>query len=716
FNQSNASKFSDYAKSLGFDVQFLNSNISTDSLSNVGVLISGSAWRDINDSEILAIKDFVNNGGILLLAGLGWSWITYHPDKTLDDLPANKIGKEFGIKWSDGVITETKDFIYNDTTVFVTLYPESLFGIYRDLISNSLKVIEDILNANKDLNKALSNSEELRNRWVCALETLYGEVNRADSVQKEIAFNRINAIINKYPYYFKKDHSFNENSENFLIWSREKIAVIFYGYAIPLNDEKKNIISNTLNLEDTYLNIWNKFGILVLDNNKLYQKNLQFIFSFFDSLPAKTHNLKLIMIGKLLGKPIDGMYLLFQDEKYMIYDLGASFATTTKIGYAIDLWDIHIDGAYENPFPADVPERKDPYFAGALAHETTHIIDFNLILSDSTLRKEREKYLNRASNNHLNYLRSANTEDGFFIKNPLEFIASIGNQWFCDTWNTLDLAIKRFEEGYKEPINQFLFFARALSLDTNVVPFYYREQSGTKLLKTDVYIVKDLSNRIVKLFDTRNKSVYDFVLDSQGAVSQFIKSEFNYESSKFVIDASAVGSGGTIFPSGRIELHLGESATFTVTLNEGYKIKDIKADGVSVDKSLSYTFSYVTSNHSIEVTFEPIICSIYASAGSSGSIYPSENVFVDYGKSQAFSITPNAGYKIKDVKVDGVSVGAVSSYTFENITKDHTIEAIFEPITFTITSSSSSGGTITPSSTITVNYGDSKTFNITPNP
>ncbi|MGB9794689.1 copper amine oxidase N-terminal domain-containing protein [Caldisericum exile] len=107
---------------------------------------------------------------------------------------------------------------------------------------------------------------------------------------------------------------------------------------------------------------------------------------------------------------------------------------------------------------------------------------------------------------------------------------------------------------------------------------------------------------------------------------------------------------------------------------------------------------------------------ITVSVSQGGSVSPSGSVSVIPGNPQTFTITPNTGYKIKDVKVDGVSVGAVSSYTFENITKDHTIEAIFEPITFTITSSSSSGGTITPSSTITVNYGDSKTFNITPNP
>ena len=45
---------------------------------------------------------------------------------------------------------------------------------------------------------------------------------------------------------------------------------------------------------------------------------------------------------------------------------------------------------------------------------------------------------------------------------------------------------------------------------------------------------------------------------------------------------------------------------------------------------------------------------------------------------QTLTILPDSGYKIKDVKVDGVSVGAVSSYTFNNVTSDHTISATFE--------------------------------------
>ncbi len=121
FNQSNANKFADYARNLGFEVEFLNSQISADSLSSVGVLISGSAWEDVSDTEILAINDFVNKGGILLLEALGWSWVQYHPDKTLEELPANKIGEEFGIQWVNGSIKEVECFIYNESKVFTIL-------------------------------------------------------------------------------------------------------------------------------------------------------------------------------------------------------------------------------------------------------------------------------------------------------------------------------------------------------------------------------------------------------------------------------------------------------------------------------------------------------------------------------------------------------------------------------------------------------------------
>lgn len=68
---------------------------------------------------------------------------------------------------------------------------------------------------------------------------------------------------------------------------------------------------------------------------------------------------------------------------------------------------------------------------------------------------------------------------------------------------------------------------------------------------------------------------------------------------------------------------------------------------------------------------------ITASAGEGGSITPAGAVSVKEGASQTFAITAQEGYAIADVLVDSQSVGAVDSYTFENVTANHTIAALF---------------------------------------
>ena len=68
---------------------------------------------------------------------------------------------------------------------------------------------------------------------------------------------------------------------------------------------------------------------------------------------------------------------------------------------------------------------------------------------------------------------------------------------------------------------------------------------------------------------------------------------------------------------------------------------------------------------------------IKATAGTGGSISPSGNVSVREGRDQTFTITPDKGYAVSNVKIDGKSIGAVKSYTFENVSRTHTIEVIF---------------------------------------
>lgn len=108
--------------------------------------------------------------------------------------------------------------------------------------------------------------------------------------------------------------------------------------------------------------------------------------------------------------------------------------------------------------------------------------------------------------------------------------------------------------------------------------------------------------------------------------------------------------------------------------------------GTTYAQAISQTLYDSKNNFNLgTVTFSPFLTSpntqaptfINATTGTSGSIAPNGIIKVDYGSSQTFSITSNAGYHVADVLVNGTSVGAVSSYTIQNIQGTTTISATF---------------------------------------
>jgi hypothetical protein len=180
------------------------------------------------------------------------------------------------------------------------------------------------------------------------------------------------------------------------------------------------------------------------------------------------------------------------------------------------------------------------------------------------------------------------------------------------------------------------------------------------------------------------------------------------------INASA-GNGGTIAPSGNVSVNYGGSQIFTISPNTGYSVSNVSVDGSSIGAVTTYTFSNVTTTHTIAANFSINTFNITASASSGGMIIPNGTISVTYGSNQTFAITPNYGQNIVAVMVDGVNQGAISTYTFTNITTAHTIAASFIQIQNTITASVGTGGTITPSGAVSVYYGTNQTFTITNN-
>ena len=182
---------------------------------------------------------------------------------------------------------------------------------------------------------------------------------------------------------------------------------------------------------------------------------------------------------------------------------------------------------------------------------------------------------------------------------------------------------------------------------------------------------------------------------------------------KYTISASVQGSG-SISPSGSVSVAGGQNATFTITPAANNAISGVTVDGTSVGAVSSYTFTGVTANHTIIATFAPAAYTISASIQGSGSISPSGSVNLSSGQNQTFTITPAANNKIAEVLVDGSSVGTVSSYSFSHVSGNHTITAVFSPITFTIYASSAGSGNISPSGNVSVASGKSQTFNFVP--
>jgi hypothetical protein len=93
---------------------------------------------------------------------------------------------------------------------------------------------------------------------------------------------------------------------------------------------------------------------------------------------------------------------------------------------------------------------------------------------------------------------------------------------------------------------------------------------------------------------------------------------------------------------------------------------------------------------------------ITASAGTGGIIFPSGGVSVQSGANQTFTITPNSGYAISSVLVDGVAKGAVSTYTFSAVNTNHTINATFTAIpnyTLTVIKNGTGSGTVSTNPT-----------------
>ncbi|MCL2042316.1 MAG: fibronectin type III domain-containing protein, partial [Bacteroidales bacterium] len=191
---------------------------------------------------------------------------------------------------------------------------------------------------------------------------------------------------------------------------------------------------------------------------------------------------------------------------------------------------------------------------------------------------------------------------------------------------------------------------------------------------------------------------------------------------EYVIIATA-GDNGSIDPEGTVTIPCGTtSKTFTFTADACYSIDKVYVDNVEdADAALDgeYTFTDINKDYTIHVTFQQIPYTITATADQNGTIDPAGETEVGCGENQTYTITPNTCYEIDQVLIDNNALDgseldaviATGEYTFYEVDDTHTIAVTFKLKTYTITVTTCDDGTIEPAGPVTLNCGDSQTFN-----
>ena len=184
---------------------------------------------------------------------------------------------------------------------------------------------------------------------------------------------------------------------------------------------------------------------------------------------------------------------------------------------------------------------------------------------------------------------------------------------------------------------------------------------------------------------------------------------YSYDGTEYTITTST-SEGGTIEPSGSIIVINHEEQNFTFSSNTGYDISNVLVDNKSLGVIDNYTFQNVTSNHTLHVDFSKKIYNINVVISGNGNVTYSKDSPFEYGDIITCTFNPDSGYAISKIIIDGNSISNISSYTFENISDNHTIEVTFKKLVKFEPNNTSDLINIYPDDNITIFSGDENFF------
>ncbi|MHC4889813.1 MAG: hypothetical protein ACYTEO_10185, partial [Planctomycetota bacterium] len=237
-----------------------------------------------------------------------------------------------------------------------------------------------------------------------------------------------------------------------------QLLLTLFSFAKQSNELK--LLSQSISLPGGRKQLMDIYDLLIVDNFEFDNAQLRGVGSFVRSIPKHIRMpIAIICYDKLISR---------ENKLVSVHSFrcnGSFNVFGTKVG-----------GRSENQFPKDYKKVEADGFMIVLAHEYNHNVDGTYVRSTDVLKRFKQRLLKKAGANRNNYLRSM-FGDGFFEKNPQEFVASLANQYFCSSKGMFLYALKKANEGNLNQINQFILMA-SIYADGNRAFFYRIDKSG----------------------------------------------------------------------------------------------------------------------------------------------------------------------------------------------------------------------------------------------
>ncbi len=270
---------------------------------------------------------------------------------------------------------------------------------------------------------------------------------------------------------------------------------------------------------------------------------------------------------------------------------------------------------------------------------------------------------------------------------------------------------------------------KLVNQNNDVVPYF-------GAIEIDFYVGAQYNGLTLKAYHLRGNTIdtYSGVV-AEGVLSITVNSLSPFmvevpDSTVHTVTASA-GTGGSISPDGSINVANGADKTFTFLPDAGWQIAQVLVDGSPVPiTGNSYTVANITADRTISVSFSAVTPSdtmhtLTITSGANGTVSPSGSVQVRHGAAQTVYFYPDTGYELDTVLVNGTAVNVIgNSYTVSVVTAAAAVNVSFRTAATAtqppdvyklITASADTGGSISPSGSVSVEYGGDMYFYFIPN-